>query len=126
MRSRWPAAHLPAGEAAESLLAAVTPWLDAARRDRTARLRHGPERADPEAQRSCLVAPLVVQGDVVGWLYCDIDGALGRFGNPHTEMLALLARQAAAALIAVRRTAQLSNAIRAASEQQAHRPRSCA
>jgi hypothetical protein len=31
------AAHLPGDEAAELLLAAVTPWLDAARRDRTAR-----------------------------------------------------------------------------------------
>jgi GAF domain-containing protein/CheY-like chemotaxis protein len=112
------AAHLPGDEAAELLLAAVTPWLDAARRDRTARLRHGPDGVDPDAERSCLVAPLVVQRHLLGWLYCDIDGAFGRFDDRHTEVLELLARQAAAALLTLRAAEGLASAARAAAEQQ--------
>ena len=112
------AAHVPGDEAADLLLAAVTPWLDAARRDRTPRLRHGPEGAEPGAQRSCLVAPLVVQRHLLGWLYCDIDGAFGRFDDRHTEVLELLARQAAAALLTLRAAEGLASAARAAAEQQ--------
>ncbi|MEO6742974.1 MAG: GAF domain-containing protein [Caldimonas sp.] len=112
-------ALLPAGEAAEPLLAAVTPWLDEAGRDRKARLRHGPDGADPHAQRSCLVAPMAVQRNLLGWLYCDIDGAFGRFGDHHTEVLALLARQAAVSLVTLRAAARLASAARAAAEQQA-------
>ena len=37
-------------------------------------------RAAEEDQRSCLVAPLVAQGEVLGQLYADIQGAYGRFG----------------------------------------------
>ena len=57
---------VPKGEDARTLLHAVTPWLEAARRTRSASLRHGPEGADPRDQRSCLIAPLIAQQEPLG------------------------------------------------------------
>ena len=53
--------RLPARENAGDLLQAITPWLDEAHKTRASRLRHGPEGADAQQQRSCLVAPLVAR-----------------------------------------------------------------
>ncbi|MEP6969226.1 MAG: GAF domain-containing protein, partial [Betaproteobacteria bacterium] len=89
---------LPQGEDKASLLGAITPWLEEARLARVTRLRHGPDGAEPVDQRSCLVAPLVVQQRVLGYLYADIEGAFGRFGDPDQDLLAMLAGQAAVAL----------------------------
>ena len=91
-------ALVPAGEDAQLLLRRITPWLDEARRTRAARLRHGPENADPVDQRSCLVAPLVAQKRLLGFLYADIEGAFGRFHDTDRDLLAMLAAQAAVAL----------------------------
>ena len=96
-------ARVPPGEAGETLLAAVAPWLEEARRTRRARLRHGPEGAPAPLQRSCLVAPLLAGKKLLGHLYCDIDGSVGRFGRAERELLALLADQAASAIVALRR-----------------------
>ena len=95
-------ALLPAGEDAAMLLQAVNPWLDEAAATPEPRLRHGPEGAAEEDQRSCLVAPLVAQGDLLGWLYADIEGAFGRFGDADRDLLAMLAGQAAVALANLR------------------------
>jgi len=95
-------AVLPLGEPAEALLAAVTPWLDEARRTRAVSLRHGPEGAEAIAQRSCLVAPLIARHELLGFLYADIGGAFGRFHDADRDMLALLASQAALALANIR------------------------
>ena len=95
-------AVLPLGEPAEALLAAVTPWLDEARRTRAVSLRHGPEGAEAIAQRSCLVAPLIARHELLGFLYADIGGAFGRFHDADRDMLALLASQAAVALANIR------------------------
>ncbi|MBI5722086.1 MAG: response regulator [Burkholderiales bacterium] len=90
----------PEGRA--GLLQAITPWLAEARRTRTVSLRHGPEGAPPEHQRSCLVAPLVVQREVLGYLYADLDGEFGRFTEADRNLLGLLAAQAAVAFANVR------------------------
>ncbi len=92
------ASLLPRGDDAAALLQAITPWLAAARATRKPRLRHGPDGAARAAQRSCIVAPLVVQRRVLGFLYADIDGAFGRFDATHRDVLAALATQAASAL----------------------------
>ena len=96
---RWIArSHLPRGESAEALLSAVMPWLDEARRTRRARLRRGPDGAAPSDQRSCMVAPLVARKAVIGHLYCDIEGAFGRFAVRDRDLLSMLAGQAALVL----------------------------
>jgi len=95
-------AQLPPGEPAEPLLQAIRPWLDEARHTRLARLRHGPEGAEAVDQRSCLVAPLIAQRQLLGHLYADIEGCFGRFGDSDRDLLALLASQAAVALANIR------------------------
>ena len=95
-------ALLPKGEDAAALLRAVSPWLDEAAATHEPRLRHGPEGAAEEDQRSCLVAPLVAQGQLLGWLYADIEGAFGRFRDVDRDLLAMLAALAAVALANLR------------------------
>ncbi len=95
-------AQLPPGEAAAPLLQAVTPWLREAANTRLASLRHGPAGAEPLDQRSCIVAPLVAQHELLGWLYADIEGAFGRFHDADRDLLSMLAGQAAVALANLR------------------------
>ncbi len=95
-------AQLPPGEAAEPLLQAIRPWLDEARHTRLARLVHGPDGVEAVDQRSCLVAPLIAQRQLLGYLYADIEGSFGRFGDSDRDLLALLASQAAVALANIR------------------------
>jgi signal transduction histidine kinase/CheY-like chemotaxis protein/putative methionine-R-sulfoxide reductase with GAF domain len=95
---RIAAARLPAGESADALLAAITPWLDEARRTRKARLRHGPAGAAPTLQRSCVVAPLLCGRELLGVLYADVEGRFGRWRAADCKRLAALAAQAATAL----------------------------
>ena len=92
------ASQLPAGEVDAALLPAITPWLDEARRKRSVRLRHGPVAAAAVDQRSCMVAPLVASKKLLGFLYADIEGALGRFDDTDRDLLGMLAAQAAVAL----------------------------
>jgi GAF domain-containing protein/CheY-like chemotaxis protein len=99
---RVAARSLPRDEDVASLLQAIGPWLADARKARTTRLRHGPEGVEPVDQRSCLVAPLVADGKVLGYLYADVEGAYGRFGKTDRDLLSALAAQAAAALDNVR------------------------
>jgi GAF domain-containing protein/CheY-like chemotaxis protein len=95
-------AQVPEGESATELLAAITPWLDEARRTRTLSLRHGPEGAEAIDQRSCLVAPMVAQQHLLGYVYADLDGLFGRFHDTDCHLLATLAAQAAVALANLR------------------------
>jgi signal transduction histidine kinase/CheY-like chemotaxis protein len=92
------AARLPYGEDAAALLQAIGPWLAQARRTRTVRLRHGPKGAAPRDQRSCLVAPLIADGRVIGHLYADADGTHGRFARDDRDLLAAVATHGALAL----------------------------
>jgi len=95
-------AQLAPGEDAAALLQAIRPWLDEARHTRLPRLRHGPDGADAVDQRSCLIAPLIAQRQVLGFLYADIEGVFGRFHDADRDLLSMLAAQAAVALANLR------------------------
>ena len=71
-------AKLPRGETAATLLTAVAPWLRQAREQGAAALHIGPPGAAPADQRCCIVAPLSGSQGTLGFLYCDIEGRLGR------------------------------------------------
>ena len=104
-------AMLPPGESADALLQAVAPWLEEAGHTRLVRLRHGPEGADAVDQRSCLVAPLVAQRELFGWLYADIEGLFGRFTDTDRDLLAMLATQAAVAMANLRTNEALESKV---------------
>ena len=90
--------RVPAGEDPGALLQAIAPWLAEARRTRAVRLRHGPRGVPNIEQRSCLVAPLQAQSRVLGYLYADVEGRMGRFDASHRELIGMFAAQAAVAL----------------------------
>ena len=102
---------LPGGEDPAALQAAISPWLDDARRTHAVALRHGPEGAEPADQRSCLIAPLLAQHELLGCLYADIEGDRGRFDDADAELLSRLAAQAAVALIHLRLAATLRRTV---------------
>ena len=94
--------RLPRGENARTLLGAITPWLSDARQAPIASLRHGPDGAKPADQRSCVIAPLVAQQELLGYLYADVDGSAGRFDHTDRDAFGMLAAQAAVALARLR------------------------
>ena len=96
------ASMLPPGEDAAGLLCAIGPWLAETRRTCAASLRHGPDGAEPAAQRSCLIAPLIARLELIGYLYADIEGAAGRFHDADRDLLAMLAKQASVAVANIR------------------------
>ncbi|MBK9245385.1 MAG: GAF domain-containing protein [Burkholderiales bacterium] len=100
-------ARVPDGETPAALLQAIEPWLDEARRTGRTALRHGPDHAEALDQRSCLVAPLVAQRQLLGCLYADIEGRFGRFDDGDRDRLTTLAAQAAVALANLRRQEDL-------------------
>jgi GAF domain-containing protein/DNA-binding response OmpR family regulator len=115
-------AQVPEGETAGALLQAITPWLDEARRTRQTSLRHGPEGADPIDQRGCLVAPLLAQQQLLGFVYADLEGLFGRLHEGDRDLLATLAAQAAVALANLRTQEGLESQVAertAAAEQRA-------
>ncbi len=89
---------VPKGEDADALLREVAPELTDMRRTRAVSLTFIPERADQLKQRSRIVAPLIAQKELLGYLYADIDGAYGRFNDADRDLLGMLASQAAVAL----------------------------
>jgi signal transduction histidine kinase/DNA-binding response OmpR family regulator len=105
------ASELPPREPVAPLLQAIAPWLDKTRHTRSALLLHGPDGAPPRAQRSCIVAPLVAQRRLVGFLYADIEGLYGRFDERERDMLSMLASQAAVALNNLRITEGLERQV---------------
>ncbi len=113
------ASKLPAGESAEALLQAVTPWLTEALSSRTSCLRHGPAGAARSDQRSCLLAPLLAPQGPLGCLYADVDGAHGRFEDAERELLAMLAAMAGVALAHRSELAAVAQQARAASAEVA-------
>ena len=112
-------ALLPRGQnddaSADLLQAAITPWLIEAGNTRDTRLRCGPDGAHELDQRSCLVAPLVAtvlgQPTVLGYLYADLEGLFGRFREADRNLLATLAAQAAVALANLRNTEGLERTV---------------
>src|SRR6185312_14847421 len=49
-------------------------------------------------QRSRIIAPLIAQRKLLGYLYVDIDGAFGRLRETDRDLMGMLASQAAVAL----------------------------
>src|SRR5438132_7169025 len=89
---------VPRGENAQALLRDITPALMEVRRTRAVSLAYGPEGAGELDQRSRVIAPLVAQRQLLGYLYVDIDGAFGRLRESDRALLGMLASQAAVAL----------------------------
>jgi len=94
--------RLPRGEDVGELERAIAPWLTEARRSRAARLRQGPDGAAAIDQRSCMLAPLLAGGELLGLLYADVEGRIGRFSDTDADLLTLLAAQAGVALANLR------------------------
>jgi GAF domain-containing protein len=105
------AARVPRGEDAGALHAAVATWLEEAASTRSASLRHGPAGVAPPLQRSCVVAPLLTDTQVLGVVYADVDGRFGRFEAGDCDALSLLAAQTAAALERLRGSERLAKEI---------------
>ncbi|HTR57033.1 MAG TPA: GAF domain-containing protein, partial [Casimicrobiaceae bacterium] len=89
---------MPKGEDGHQLLRAIDSHLVRASITRTVQLLHTPESAQAVRQRSRIVAPLIAQNALLGYLYVDMDGVYGRFDDTDRDMLGLLANQAAVAL----------------------------
>ncbi len=89
---------VPRGEDGNELLRVSTPALTDVRRTRAARLAHVPDGASELEQRSRVIAPLIAQRQLLGYLYADLDGAFGRFRESDRDLLGMLASQAAVAL----------------------------
>jgi len=89
---------MPRDEDAQALLAEITPAVLNVRRTRAASLSFEPETGKALKQRSRIIAPLIAQKEVLGYLYADIDGAFGRFHDADRDLLGMLASQAAVAL----------------------------
>ena len=89
---------VPRGEDANALLRELDASLSEVRRTRTASLAYMPADAPELEQRSRIVAPLIAQRQLLGYLYADLDGAFGRFRESDRDLLGMLASQAAVAL----------------------------
>src|SRR5208283_3326202 len=89
---------VPRGEDAQALLQAVTPALIDVRRTRAVSLTYSPDGAEALDQRSRVIAPLIAQRELLGYLYADLDGAFRRMRESDRDLLGMLASQAAVAL----------------------------
>ncbi len=86
-------AILPVGEDAKTALPSIRKYLNQVRLTRTVELilprRSGLNR---------IIAPLIAQNQILGYLYADMDSTYGRFDETDRDMLGMLANQAAVAL----------------------------
>ena len=90
---------LPRGEDAAKLLRSIAHHLDQARRTRTVLLIEGPAPTRGRGkQLGIMVAPLIAQGNLLGYFYVDMDGIYGRFDEGDRDILGMLANQGAVAL----------------------------
>jgi GAF domain-containing protein/CheY-like chemotaxis protein len=112
-------AQMPQGEDAVRLMGGIEPLLDQVKQSRTALLDHVPGAEPALAQRSRIVAPLIAQRDLIGYLYADIDGAFGRFHKADRDLLAMLASQAAVALANSRWSEELEAKVATRTEELA-------
>jgi signal transduction histidine kinase len=104
-------ASLPRGEQVQDVLQSIEPFLTEARLARTVQLilpreldssPKRPTRRPPAAMRgqrlSRIIAPLIAQNQIVGYIYADMDSLYGTFTEVDSDMLAMLANQAAVTL----------------------------
>jgi GAF domain-containing protein/CheY-like chemotaxis protein len=110
-RRRIAASELPRGEDAAKVLRAVEPLLDRARRTLVTTLEFTPSSGSELEQRSRMVAPLVAQRELLGYLYADIDGRFGRFHDGDRDLLSMLASQGAIALTNARMAEELERKV---------------
>jgi len=96
---------LPRGEDAGKVLASIKKHLAQARLTRTVQLVVESRRSKVEGQKSkgnnrksIIVAPLIAQNQILGYLYVDMDSLYGAFDNTDRDMLGMLANQGAVAL----------------------------
>ncbi|HET7032974.1 MAG TPA: GAF domain-containing protein, partial [Casimicrobiaceae bacterium] len=89
---------MPPGEDASVFLNDIASALTEVRRTRTVSLAYTPASATALEQRSRIIAPLIAQRNLLGFLYADIQGAFGRFRESDRDLLGMLASQAAVAL----------------------------
>ncbi|HLF74543.1 MAG TPA: GAF domain-containing protein [Anaerolineales bacterium] len=105
---------LPRGEEPEKVLASIKKYIAAARASRTVQLlphpqpfpRRGKGEVLPSPRGrgaggegvSRIVAPLIAQNQVLGYLYVDMDSIYGTFDETDRDMLGMLANQGAVAL----------------------------
>ena len=82
----------------DSWLDEAAALLDEVTAQRAPLLRHAPEGAPEQEQRSALCVPLLAQGKQLGLLYAELGGLYGRLGTQDRDMLVVLANQAAVAL----------------------------
>ena len=73
---------LPAGEDPARSSARSRRLFDETRRTRAASLRHEPETANALDQRSSIVAPLIAQQRLLGYLYAESTAPSGAFTTP--------------------------------------------
>jgi len=86
-------AILPKGEAVDAVLASIKKHLASAHFTRTVQLV-----LPKKAGLSRIIAPLIAQDQIIGYLYADMDTIYGRFDDIDRDMLGMLANQAAVAL----------------------------
>src|SRR5688500_5182152 len=84
---------LPRGEDAGKVLASIQKHIDQTRLTRTVRLI-----LPKKTGLSRIVAPLIAQNQILGYLYADMNSLYGRFDETDRDMLGMLANQGAVAL----------------------------
>jgi GAF domain-containing protein/CheY-like chemotaxis protein/tetratricopeptide (TPR) repeat protein len=84
---------LPRGEDATAVLTTIKKHLAQARLTRTVQLI-----LPKKSGLSRIIAPLIAQNQILGYLYTDMDALYGTFDNTDRDMLGMLANQAAVAL----------------------------
>lgn len=104
-------AALPRGEQIQDVLQGIEPFLTEARLARTVQLilpreldsspkrtNHRPPAAMRGQRLSRIIAPLIAQNQIVGYIYADMDSLYGTFTEVDSDMLGMLANQAAVTL----------------------------
>ena len=91
---------LPRGEDATRVLASIRKYLGKARLARTVQLipSKRAQAALPGGGLNRVVAPLIAQNQILGYLYVDMDSLYGTFDETDRDLLGMLANQGAVAL----------------------------
>jgi len=83
----------------KKVFASIQKYLDQASLTRTVQLFLRPNRQSKIVNRkSQIVAPLIAQNQIIGYLYVDMDSLYGTFDDTDRNMLGMLANQGAVAL----------------------------
>jgi GAF domain-containing protein/CheY-like chemotaxis protein len=89
---------LPRGEDAGKVLAAIRKHIQQTRLTRTVKLITPRHQSPFENQESKIIAPLIAQDQLLGYLYVDMSTLYGTFDETDRGMIGMLANQGAVAL----------------------------